>query len=183
MKWRSLPKWVGVGVLFLIGTIQPGVAIPGQSIDAAESWILANPTLRPARGEKFFIRKSDTPAHRFEFRASPLPPGRITALGRGGMVMSEEISLYDMTNGVTKERLAESLRVVYGSSIYQDYASGLVVYTYPPNSALRGELRQGRRFAYWLEIAQRNDGFAYVGRATVFLNRDLPKLESELRNR
>ena len=115
----------------------------------------------------------------------------------GGIIRTEELALFDMVNGITPYRLEESLRAIYGPAIYQDYAQAQKVYVYPNTNtvgravnratpllaALQGEVREGDRYAYWLEIARRADGFAYSGKLTVFLREDLPKLEGELRNR
>lgn len=172
-------------------------AMPGQSPDEAVVWIRANSTLRPVRGEKLLVRKSDTPAQRFTFWASPQQVGRASAGSTGGIIRTEEISFFDMQNGVSRNRLQESLRVIYGPTVYQDYAQAKTVYAYPilakPESSsnrdastvatLQGEVREGDRYAYWLEIARQQNGFPYVGKITVFLRDDLPKLEAELRKR
>ncbi len=172
-------------------------AVPGQSPSEAIIWIQANPTLRPARGERFLIRKTDTAAQRFTFMASPLQVGRASSGATGGFIRTEEASFFDMLNGVTLGRLQESLRAIYGPLIYQDYAQAKTLYTYPTQknlnqsvnrdvpilSDLQGEVREGDRYAYWLEIARRENGFAYSGKVTVFLRDDLPKLAAELRNR
>jgi hypothetical protein len=106
-------------------------------------------------------------------------------------------AVIDGVNGVTVGRLQESLRVIYGLDIYQDYNRAPVVYYYPNQSAinqarlaktpireaLKGELRVGDRYAYWIEIAKPRDGKALTGQITVFLKSDLDKLEAELRTR
>lgn len=171
-------------------------AIPGQTLDEAVVWIRANSTLRPVRSERLLVRKSDTPAQRFTFWASPLQVGRAAPGARGGVIRTEEISFFDMQNGVSRDRLQESLRAIYGPTIYQDYTQARPIYTYPVAqtnnaanrgdslaSALQGEVRGGDQYAYWLEIAQQQNGFPYVGKITVFLKDDLPKLEAELRQR
>jgi hypothetical protein len=87
--------------------------------------------------------------------------------------------------------------VIYGVEISQDFDRASVLYAYPSEekiieavrkndpklAALQGELRQGRRYAYWLEIAQTPEGLAYSGKVTVFLADDLEKLKTELTNR
>lgn len=193
----KVQHWVaiGLGLALLPGVAQ---AVPGQSIDEATAWIQSNPTLQPARGEKLLVRKTATPAQRFTFQALPLQAGR-AAPGSGGraVIRTEELAMFDMLNGLTIPRLEESLRAIYGASIYQDYAQATVIYAYPTLSTrqqatnrgtpllaqLQGELREGDRFAYWTEITRRPDGYAYMGRLTVFLREDLPKLEAELRSR
>ena len=48
-----------------------------------------------------------------------------------GTIRSERIAMYDAINGMTFARLQESLRVIYGLEIYQDYDRAQVVYEYP----------------------------------------------------
>jgi len=98
---------------------------------------------------------------------------------------------------VTPERLTESLRVIYGPAIYQDYQRANLVYAYPTPATIdlarrqnrpmliarQGELLLGDRFAYWLEVTRTENGKPINGRITVFLPEDLDKLEVELRNR
>lgn len=174
-----------------------GVAFPGQTSDEVQTWIQAHPTLRPAPGEKLLIRKTDTPARRFSFQASPLQVGRAAPGPGGGIIRTEEISLFDMVNGVTRARLEESLRAIYGAQIYDDYTRAGVVYAYPDPatvgkatnrdtpllSGLTGEVREGDRYAYWLELARRPNGVTYTGKMVVFLRDDIPKLAAELKTR
>ncbi len=104
--------------------------------------------------------------------------------------------LFDMQNGVSQERLKESLRAIYGSEISQDFDRAQVVYSYPSEvtvqqaiaqnnpliASLQGELRRGSRYGYWLEIAQTPEGRAYSGRLTLFLRDDIDLLEAQIRN-
>ncbi|UBF26867.1 hypothetical protein K9N68_02440 [Kovacikia minuta CCNUW1] len=191
---RIVSLGLGVALAFVAGRVQ---ALPGQTPDEAQTWIQANPTLRPEPGEKLLIRRSATPAQRFIFRSSLLQAGRASTGPTGGVIRTEEISLFDMLNGITPYRLEESLRSIYGVNVYQDYNRARIIYAYPDQvrwnqainqntpllAAIQGQVRQGDRYAYWLEIARRQDGYAYTGRATVFLKSDLPKLMSELQNR
>jgi hypothetical protein len=172
-------------------------ALPGQSTEEVGTWIKAHPTLRPRAGEKLFIQKSDTAAQRFTFQASVLPPGRVAFTKDRSVIRSERFTMYDAINGMTLERLQESLRVIYSLDIYQDFKRAQVLYEYPDQSAinsarmaktpireaLKGELRVGDRYAYWLEVAQPRNGKAFTGQMTVLLKSDLDKLEAELRNR
>jgi hypothetical protein len=191
-------KKLGLGLgFFLLFSTTSAQALPGQSTDEVASWMQANSTVRPNRGEKFLVRKNDSAAQSFSFQASLLSPGRIKAIPNAGIIRSEVLSLFDVRNGVTMNRLQESLRVIYGSEVSQDYDRATVVYTYPTNktiqhevsdakpqkSALQGELRRGDLYAYWLEVAQTPEGRANSGRLTVFLREDVDKLETELRNR
>ncbi len=194
----SIARLTAIGLAILLVTVAGRVqALPGQTPDEAVVWIRANPTLRPTRGERLLVRKSDTPAQRFTFQASPLQVGRASAGATGGIIRAEEISFFDMLNGVNRGRLLEALRVIYGPDIYQDYVQGKTLYTYPTQTALnqstnrdtpllaalQGEVREGDRYAYWLEIAHQTNGFAYTGKITVFLKDDLSKLEAELHSR
>jgi hypothetical protein len=188
------PTLLGVTLLIPVDAAQ---ALPGQAADQVAIWIQANPTLKPNRGEKLLVRKSDSAAQRFIFEASLLSPGRLSASKSGGLIRSEKLTLFDMLNGVTPYRLEESLRSVYGPDLFQDYDRATVIYRYPnPGTrqqainqkaplleALQGELRQGNRYAYWLEIARGKEGVAYAGRIIVFLKEDLDQLAAELRNR
>ncbi|MDB9303259.1 MULTISPECIES: hypothetical protein [Cyanophyceae] len=189
----SLVPWLCVGMLF----DSKAQALPGQTTEEVTTWIKAHPTLRPRPGERLFIQKSDTAAQRFTFQASVLPPGRVRLTQDRGRIRSERLAMYDAINGMSFQRLQESLRVIYGLDIYQDFNRAQVVYEYPNQSAinsarmartpireaLQGELRLGDRYVYWMEIAQPPGGKAFTGQMTVFLKADLDKLESELRNR
>lgn len=186
---------LGFGLLLMAAS--PARALPGESTKDVAAWMQANPTLRPSPGEKFLVTKSGTAAQRFTFEASLLAPGKIRLSPTSGIIRSERLTLFDMQNGVTQERLKESLRAIYGSDISQDFDRAQVLYTYPSDitvrqaitqnnpllASLQGELRRGSRYAYWLEVAQTAEGLAYSGRLTVFLRDDLDKLEAELRNR
>jgi hypothetical protein len=175
----------------------PATALPGQSTEDVGSWIQAHPTLRPQSGEKLFVQKSDTATQRFSFLASVFAPGRIVFSPDRSKIHTERINMYDGVNGVTFDRFHESLRIIYGQDIYQDYKNARIAYKYPNESAInqarlaktplreaiQGELRLGDRFGYWVEIAQPKTGKAVTGQMTVFLKGDLDKLEAELRNR
>jgi hypothetical protein len=172
-------------------------ALPGQSTDTVTSWVNANPTLRPGIGDGLTVQKVNTPAQRFSFQASILPPGRITTPTDRSTIRSERLTFYDSMNGITRERLQESLRVIYGLEIYQDFQRARIVYVYPsPDTvdlsrrqnlpllaAQQGQLLIGERFAYWLEITKPEKGKALNGQITVFLKEDFEKLQTELRNR
>ena len=172
-------------------------ALPGQSVETVVGWINAHPTLRPGVGDGLRVTKGDTPAQRFSFQATVLAPGRVTFPADRGTIRTERMSFYDMVNGVTPDRLKESLRVIYGPDVYQDYDRAKVVYEYPTpetvdlarrqnrplEAAQQGELRLGERFAYWMEVTKTDRGKAFNGQMTVFLKEDLDKLETEIRDR
>jgi hypothetical protein len=189
----SLVPWLSVGML----ADSSAHALPGQSTEEVTTWIKAHPTLRPGRGELLFVQKSDTAAQRFTFLASVLAPGKVQFTKDRSKIRFERITMYDAVNGVTFARFQESLRIIYGLDIYQDFKRAQMLYEYPNQSAinaarfaktpireaLRGELRVGDRYAYWVEIAQPKNGKAFTGQITVLLKSDLEKLETELRNR
>lgn len=172
-------------------------ALPGDTVDQVKAWIAGNPTLRPGIGDGLVVRKSDTAAQQFTFQATVLSPGRVEFTGDRTIIRTETFSFFDVINGVTANRLAESLRTLYGADIYQDFANAQVIYDYPSPqtvelarrqnrpllAAQQGQLRQGARYAYWVEVVQTNTGKAFNGKMTIFLKEDLNKLETELRDR
>ncbi len=190
--WGSV---LSLGIALVLGGNR-AEALPGESTDRVLAWINGNPTLRPGIGDGLLVKKSDSAAQQFTFQATVLPPGRITFVQDRGTIRSERIAIYDKINGVTPERLTESLRVIYNPSIYQDYDRARIVYSYPAPetvdigrrqnrplvAAQQGELRLGERFGYWMEVTKTNDK-AFNGQITIFLREDVDKLETELRDR
>jgi len=174
-------------------------ALPGQTEGEVADWIRTNPALRPAASERLLVRKTDTAAQRFEFQASVLPPGRATLPCDANTIRSERIHFFDLVNGVSRSRLEEALRAIYGPDIARDYAIGRTIYAYPTAemvsrataarstrpllAALQGELREGEQFAYWIEVVANASGKANSGQLIVFQRRYVPKLEAELRQR
>jgi hypothetical protein len=190
--------FVVTAVMVGLGFTAPALALPGQTVDEVAAWIKANSTLRPGPNERLMVRKSDSAAQRFSFEASLFAPGAFTPGSKGGgRIRTESLKLFDMQNGVTKARLEESLRAIYGLDVTQDFDRAQTVYTYPTKatvrtgesqqkpilSALQGEIRKGARFAYWVEVAQTDKGIAYAGRVSVCQIEDIDKLETEIRNR
>ena len=174
---------------------QSAIALPGQTPDQVADWIKTNPALRPENGERLLVRKSDTPSRRFQFQASILLPGTAEIKGNAYLIRSEQIKFFDIINGVTRSRLEESLRSIYGPEIMRDYATAKRVYAYPTAAmiarsqgknassllwALQGELRQGKKYAYWVELLQNGKGSANSGQLTVFELQSLPKFEQDL---
>jgi hypothetical protein len=197
MLKKSLLQVLILPLAFLISNHGAATALPGDTTEDVETWIKAHPTLSPRSGERFLVTKTDTAAQRFSFQAMVSAPGRLTSSNNRSQIRTERISMYDAINGMSLDRLKESLRIIYGLDIYQDYKGAQVIYEYPNQSAinaarfaktpvregLTGELRVGDRYAYWVEVAQAKNGKAYTGQMTVFLKSDLDKLEEELRNR
>jgi len=193
LSWWSI---VSLGILLSLGGNRAD-ALPGESTQTVAAWINAHPTLRPGMREGRLVSKSNTAAQRFTFQATVLPPGRVNFPTDRGTIRSERIYFYDMINGVTPDRLKESLRVIYGPIIYQDYEQARVVYDYSLPQAVnlarrqnlnllaaqQGKLLLGERYAYWMEVTQTDTGKAFNGQLTIFLKEDLDKLQTELRAR
>ncbi|MFN9229213.1 MAG: hypothetical protein ACK6C7_19975 [Pseudanabaena sp.] len=195
-----LTQIVSIAIPTTVPSVIPSaIALPGQTPDQVIDWIRTNPALRPEAGERLLVRKSDTPSRRFQFQASVVLPG-IAAIQKSeaNLIRSEQIRIFDIINGVTRSRLEESLRSIYGPDIMRDYATAKRVYAYPTVAmlqrsqsknaspilrALQGELRQGKKYAYWVELLQNGKGSANSGQITVFELESLPKLEQELSNR
>jgi hypothetical protein len=172
-------------------------ALPGQGSDEVLQWMKSNPGIRPSLDEKLTIRRNNGPAQRMIFEASLLAPGRIVPLQSKGRIRSETLTLFDMLYGVSEARLEETLRSIYGLEVHRDFQKAEVVYAYPTPiaenqaiqanqpiaAALKGELRRGDRYAYWMEIVRNRNGLNYGGKLVVFLIDDLPKVEGELKSR
>lgn len=174
----------------------PAHALPGQTRQEVTAWINANPALRPSLGDGLSVRRFNTAAQRFSFEASVLPVNSLINVNETRVIRKEQIAFYDVINGISPDRLEESLRTIYGADIYQDYLQARIVYQYPSReqvelsrrlglpllAARRGELRLGDRFGYWLETTRGEGELGANGQLTVFLREDLNQLESELRN-
>ena len=166
---------------------QPGFTIPGQSIPVAESWIRNNPTLSPAPNERLSLNRTPSPGQRFSFQASLFPVAGALPTNAHRVIRTERFTLVDHANDITVDRLEESLRLIYGPQIFNDYRQGTILFEYPtemvadnPNLNLVGAVRSGERFAYWYELAYSESGTAYLGRMAVFLKEDLPQLRDRL---
>jgi hypothetical protein len=174
----------------------PAHALPGQARQEVTAWINANPALRPSLGDGLSVRRFNTAAQRFSFEASVLPVSSLINVNDTSIIRKEQIAFYDVVNGISPDRLEESLRTIYGADIYQDYLQARVVYQYPSReqtelarrqglpllAARRGDLRLGDRFGYWLETTRGQGEQGANGQLTVFLREDLNQMESELRN-
>jgi hypothetical protein len=193
MKITQKTYWLGccLGLAAWVGG-QPAHALPGEPVRAVEEWIQANPTLRPRPGERLLVNRTDSPAVRFSFQASIFPVSGVAPGVSGTLIRTERFSLFDLINGLDATRLEESLRVIYGTDIYLDYSRALPVYSYPtldmvplgnPNLLQQGEVREGERFAYWLELDADPTGATYSGRMAIFLKEDLPALLEQLDGR
>lgn len=189
----------GVAALALAGFAEKAAALPGQSIQEAEAWMQAHPTLRADPRERLSIRRNDTPARRYTFHGSIYGPGGGTGESllvreRSGelvMVRSEKFTLVDLTNGVTIERLEDSLRNLYGAEVFADYRRAESVLVYSPSRvedrgterAIRAQVLEGDLYAYVIEIIPNLDGSVHTGSVSVMLKEDVPALRTALRSR
>jgi len=190
---RLLRHSLSLGLVVWSATAAIAQAIPGQSVGNAEVWIEAHPTLRPAPTETLVVHRAETPARRFTFRATVFPVAGISPGEQlqNGIIRTEKITLVDTVDGVTRDRLEESLRAIYDATIYNDYRRAEVLQRYPSNEVFLGnantvrvgELKVGDRFAYWVELVATPEGFASSGSMTVFLKADLPELQEQLASR
>lgn len=180
---------LGLALASLGFVLQPGWALPGQTVSAAEAWIRTNPTLDPAPGERLTINRRASPAQRFTFQASVFPVTGVSPDVDQRVIRTERFTLADPVNELTSQRLDESLRAIYGVEVFDDYrrAERLFSYSKPvsqggatPNLVLSGEVREGERFAYWQDLAADPSGQVYLARMTVFLKADLPLLKEQL---
>ncbi len=185
----ATPMALGWGIaLGIVGLLaQPGLALPGQSIPVAESWIRNNPTLSPAPNERLSLNRTPSPGQRFSFQASLFPVAGAMPTQARRIIRTERFTLVDHANAITVDRLEESLRLIYGPQIFNDYRQGDVLFEYPgssspdrPNLILVGAVRSGERFAYWYELAYGETGTPYLGRMAIFLKEDLPLLRDHL---
>lgn len=178
--------WLGLLLMPLAAS-----ALPGQTSEDVADWIKSHPVLRPESGERLWVRKSNTPARRFQFQASSFVPGRAEIRGSANIIRSERLHLFDLVAGVSRDRLEELLRSIYGPALSEDYRRATVVFRYPSAEkmgdrnnrtvqAVRGELRRGEQFSYWIELVQANPRKATSGQITVFATTDLEKLQADL---
>ena len=192
-----MPIAVATSFALAFGLAQTAQALPGQGSDEVLLWMKANPGIRPSSTEKLTVQRSNGPSQRMSFEASVLSPGRIIPSRTGGRIRSETLTLFDMLYGVSEARLEATVRSIYGLEVHRDFQTAKVIYAYPTikaeatalranqpiAAALKGELRQGNRFAYWTEIVRNRDGLNYGGKVVVFLPEDLSKIEGEIKSR
>ncbi|NJM98763.1 MAG: hypothetical protein HC800_17835 [Phormidesmis sp. RL_2_1] len=194
----------GIQIALMVTGIWVGVqatasALPGQSVQEAEAWMQAHPTLRAEPRERLSIRRNDTPSRRYTFHGSVFGPGggsgeSLLLRERSSdpvMVRSEKFTLVDLISGVSITRLEDALRTLYGAEIYADYRRSQTVMVYSPGRpedrgtyrASRAQLSEGDIFAYLIEVSPNPDGTIHTGGVTVMLKDDVPALQLALRNR
>jgi hypothetical protein len=195
-------QWFKVGAIATLisnfGLCLGVQALPGELPQDVAAWIESNPSFRYSTINNLQVTRFNTAAQKFTFTATQASPSQISS-GNGNIIRSEKIYFFDVTNGVSFERLSEAMRTIYGVNVYQDFANGRQVYSYPDLvtldraqrenrpilAAQQGKLIEGDRFAYWIEIIESNpeQGFANQGHVVVLLKEDLPALENQLSNR
>ena len=197
VKAKSPTKYFVLLPFYFFLFSSPAKALPGESTETVATWINAHPTLRPNVIDGLRVRQSETAAQQFTFEASVLPPGELTFVKDRGVIRTERMAFYDQINGVTTDRLKESLRTIYGPAVYQDYQRARLVYDYPSPetidlarrqnrpllAAQEGELLLGDRYAYWVEVTKTESGKAFYGHLMIFQKEYLDKLETQLRDR
>lgn len=164
------------------------IALPGDAIEDVARWIQTNPRLPDGRSGSLRVSRSDIPGQRLTFVAAPTRPTDFGFAIGAQTVRSERLELLDYENGVTRDRLADLLRSVYGLDLHQDYRNARPVYDYVSaagsgRDTYRGEVRQGDRFGYWIEIIERDGVEPVVGTIAVFQLDDLAAVEADLRDR
>ena len=174
-------------------------ALPGQTIDEAEAWMQAHPSLRAHPSERLSIRRSATPAQRYTFHGSFFGPssgsGDSLLLRRSSgevmMVRSEKFTLVDIVRGVSIPQLEDALRSIYGAEVYADYRRAQTVVVYSPDRAeergtqmaSRSHLLEGDLYGYLIEVLPDDAGNLQTGAVTVMVREDVQPLREGLRAR
>ncbi len=183
----------------ILGITSPASALPGQSVDEAEAWMQAHPTLRAEPNERLSLRRNDTPSRRYTFNASTYGPGSAGGdsllsrrdSGQPTMVRSEKFTLVDLISGVSIDRLEDALRTLYGAEVYADYRRSQSILVYSPGRledrgtqrASRAQVSEGELYAYIVEVIPDPDGTIHTGTVSIMLKEDLPALRTALSNR
>lgn len=175
-------SWGAIGLA--IGAIAlPAVALPGETVINTQAWIRLNPHLGEAGEDGLTVQRHTTAAQQWQFHASPLPALGLRRQGDRDRIRHEQIRIWDLLNGVTPDRLTESVRIIYGPPVGMDYDQAQVLYRYPLNPRMMGELRLGQTYAYWWEISF-GKGPSPIdprGQITLLQKEDAPALEKQLR--
>ncbi len=190
-----LGVWLGVW----LGLTGSAIALPGQTVEEAEAWMQAHPTLRALPAERLSIRRSATPASRYTFHGSVFSPGggsgeSLLVRRRSGeqvMVRSEKLTLVDVVRGVDIPYLEDSLRTIYGAEVFADYRRAQSVMVYSPGRAedrgteraMRSHLLAGDLYGYLIEVMPDSDGTLHTGAVTVMLKENIPAIQESVRSR
>jgi len=182
-----------------LGLSSRAIALPGQTVEEAEAWMQAHPTLRALPAERLSIRRSATPASRYTFHGSAFGPGggsgeSLLVRRRSGdrlMVRSEKLTLVDVVRGVDIPYLEDSLRTIYGAEVFADYRRAQSVLVYSPGRAedrgteraLRSHLLEGDLYGYLIEILPNSNGTVHTGAITVMLREDIAAVQAGVRSR
>lgn len=183
---RPLPSLIGSAIALVLMAPSPGWSLPGEAVDEVANWIYSNPLLPDGRRGSLRVSRSDIPGQRFTFVASKtLPTQRGLGIGER-RIRSEWLEVLDYNNGVTSERLIEAVRGIYGLDLYQDYRNAELIYDYVSPTGptgqhqRRGQLWQGDRFGYWLEITERDGEDPVLGKLALILLDDIPTVQADL---
>ncbi len=183
-----------------LGFTTAASALPGQSVDEAEAWMQAHPTLRALPRERLSIRRNDTPSRRYTFHGSVFGPGGggsnqgLLLRERSGepiIVRSEKFTLVDIISGVSVPRLEDALRTIYGAEVYADYRRSQSLLVYSPSRledrgtqrAARSQLYEGDLYAYLVEVLPNPDGTIHTGAVSVMVKEDIPEFKIALSSR
>ncbi|WP_159789066.1 hypothetical protein [Sodalinema gerasimenkoae] len=177
---------IGTAIALVLMAPSPGSSLPGEAVDEVANWIYSNPLLPDGRRGSLRVSRSDVPGQRFTFVASKtLPTQRGLGVGER-RIRSEWLEVLDYNNGVTSERLIEAVRGVYGLDLYQDYRNAELIYDYVSPTGpggqdkRRGQLWQGDRFGYWLELTERDGEEPVLGKLALILLDDIPTVQTDL---
>lgn len=183
---RPLPSLIGSAIALVLMAPSPGWSLPGEAVDEVANWIYSNPLLPDGRRGSLRVSRSDIPGQRFTFVASKtLPTQRGLGIGER-RIRSEWLEVLDYNNGVTSERLIEAVRGIYGLDLYQDYRNAELIYDYVSPTGptgqhqRRGQLWQGDRFGYWLELTERDGEEPVLGKLALILLDDIPTVQADL---
>ncbi|NMG57390.1 hypothetical protein E1H12_02365 [Geitlerinema sp. P-1104] len=185
---RPLPSLISSAIALVLMAPSPGWTLPGEAVDEVANWIYSNPLLPDGRRGSLRVSRSDVPGQRFTFVASKtLPTQRGLGVGET-RIRSEWLEVLDYNNGVTSERLVEAIRSIYGLDLYQDYRNAELIYEYVNPTGptgqhqRRGQLWQGDRFGYWLEITERDGEEPVLGKLALILLDDISTVKTDLQD-
>ncbi|MEL6606533.1 MAG: hypothetical protein AAFP20_25420 [Cyanobacteria bacterium J06614_10] len=182
-----------------LGLSTAAQALPGQTMNEAEAWMQAHPTLRAHPSERLSIRRSETPSQRYTFHGSVFAPSGTSnqsllirrQSGEALVVHSEKFTLVDIVRGVSVPRLEDALRSIYGAEVFADYRRAQTLVVYSPDRAeergtaiaTRSHLLEGDLYGYLIEVLPDDNGNEQTGSVTVMLRENLPAIQEGIRAR